>query len=67
MRQATAFPHPGQLKRSMLLRFTTDHGGLVDRRIVDLSRRLARDAEQEGERVFAADGQEQAWQKQRPL
>ena len=28
MRQATALPHPGHLKRSLLLRFTADHGGL---------------------------------------
>ena len=28
IRQATAFPHPGHLKRSLPSRFTTDHGGL---------------------------------------
>src|SRR4029077_17567545 len=27
IRQATAFPHPGHLKRSLPSRFTTDHGG----------------------------------------
>ena len=28
IRHATAFPHPGHLKRSLPSRFTTDHGGL---------------------------------------
>jgi len=28
IRQATAFPHPGHLKRSLPLWFTTDHGGM---------------------------------------
>jgi hypothetical protein len=43
--------------------FVVHHGPrrLVDRHMIDLPRRLARDAEQEGERVFAADWQQHGW------
>src|ERR1700704_4769206 len=55
IRQATAFPHSGHLKRSLPLWFTTDHGGRSIGTWLISHDRLARSAEKEGEVVLAAD------------